>query len=121
MGRYSTYDDMKNAGLIQFCTTSFIRGLTWNNSVVIIDEIQNMVFTEINSVITRLGEHSRLLILGDIAQGDLLKRKQEISGMERLLDIAARMDTMKLIQFTREDIVRSRFVKEWIIASEETE
>ena len=121
VGRYSTYDDMKVAGLIQFCTTSFVRGLTWNNSIVIIDEVQNMTFHEINSVITRLGEHSRLIVLGDLAQGDLLKRKQETTGMDRLLRIAEHMDEMKTVEFTHEDIVRSDFVKAWIIACENTE
>ena len=120
VGKYSSYDDMKQAGLIQFCTTSFLRGLTWNNSLVIIDEGQNMTFHEINSVLTRLGENSRLIFLGDITQGDLLKRKQETTGMDRFLRIAAKIESIRMVEFNQDDIVRSRFVKEWIIATEDT-
>lgn len=120
IGRYSTYDDMKKAGLVYFSTTSFLRGLTYNNSIVIVDEVQNMTFHEINSIMTRLGENSRFIALGDLTQGDLSNRKQEITGMERFLRIGKRMDTVQLVEFTRDDIVRSSFVKDWIIACEET-
>ncbi len=120
VGKISTYEDMKTAGIVQFCTTSFIRSLTWNNSIVIIDEGQSMTFHEINSVLTRLGENSRLIFIGDLAQNDLAGKKQEQSGMERFLRIAGKMEEFAMVRFTRDDIVRSDFVRNWIIMSEET-
>lgn len=120
VGRPSTYEDMKKEGLIEFCTTSFVRSLTWSNALIIIDEGQSMTFHEINSVITRLGENSRLIFLGDLAQNDLINKKQEVSGMARFLSIAEHIEEIKIVHFTHEDIVRSPFVKSWIIASENT-
>lgn len=118
--RYNTYDDMKRYGLIQFCTTSFVRSLTWCNAIVIMDEVQNMTFHEINSTVTRLGEHSRVIALGDVVQNDLASKRNELSGMERFIRVAQAMPTFSAIQFTRDDIVRSEFVKAWIIAVENT-
>ena len=116
VGRASTYDDMKSAGMIQFMSTSFIRGLTWDNAIVIIDEGQNMSFHEINSVMTRLGENTRLIFTGDLAQSDL---RASQTGMKQFLDIVRGMSDFGFIQFTHHDIVRSDIVKSWIVASEE--
>ena len=80
-GRASTYDDMKDAGLVEFMPTSFIRGLTWDNAIVLVDEGENMTFHEIDSVMTRLGENSRVIFTGDMIQTDLDKRKNDVSGM----------------------------------------
>lgn len=118
VGRYSAYDAMKDIGLLQFYTTSFLRGLSWNNAVVLFDEIQNCAFNEIYTVLTRLGEHSRFIIMGDISQNDLERRVSEQSGMEHFLRVAETMQEFRLIKFTRDDIVRSSFVKNWIIACE---
>jgi len=114
-GSPSAYDDMKSSGLIRFASTSFLRGLTYSNSIVIVDEGQNLAFHEINSIMTRIGENSTLFFLGDVAQDDLRKD----SGMERFLRIASTMRDMAMIRFTREDIVRSDFVRSWIISCEE--
>lgn len=114
------YDTMKESGKLRFMATSFVRGLTWNNAVVIIDEAQSMTFHEINSVITRLGDNSRLIICGDIAQNDLIVRRNDQSGFMRALTALGRMRSIDVVQFTREDIVRSAFVKEWICAVEDT-
>jgi phosphate starvation-inducible protein PhoH len=105
-GRWSTYDDMKAAGLVEFCTTSFLRGLTWDDAIVVVDEGQNMTMHEIDTIMTRLGERSRMIFVGDISQNDLRK-------------VAARMSCFSTIQFTSHDIVRSEFVKQWIVAREE--
>lgn len=115
------YDDMKDARIIEFMATSFVRGLTWDNAVVIVDEAQSMTWHEINSVITRIGKNTRLIVCGDIAQNDLLIRKNDVSGFARMLKVAEKIDTFDLVQFTREDIVRSEFVKAWICAAEDTE
>ena len=116
VGRYSTYDDMKDAGLIQFMPTSYIRGLTWNNAIVIVEEGQNMSFHEINSIMTRVGHNTRVVFTGDTAQSDL--RPSE-SGMKHFLNIIDTMSSVGKICFNRHDIVRDDFVKSWIIASED--
>lgn len=119
-GRSSTYHDMKEAGLIEFMSTSFIRGLTWDNAVVIVDEGENMTFHEIYSIMTRLGENSRVIFTGDLVQTDLDKRKNDVSGMAGFMDVIKNMSCFEDIKFTKHDIVRSGFVKSWIIAAEET-
>jgi len=115
--RTSTFDDMKDAGLVKFMPTTFIRGLTWDNAIVIIDEGQNMTFHEINSVMTRLGQSSKIIFTGDLPQSDLTKRNDD-SGMARFMKVAEDMRSFDSVAFTTSDIVRSEFVKEWIIASE---
>lgn len=120
-GRKSTYPDMKEAGLITFLTTSFIRGVTWDDAVIVIDEAQNMTWEEINTVMTRVGQNSRVIICGDVKQNDLTKRASDVSGMVRLLRTIPRVRGFSEIEFTRDDIVRSEFVKSWIIATEEVE
>lgn len=117
LGRPNSYQDMKDAGVIQFCTTSYVRGLTWDNAIIIADEAQNMIWHEINSIVTRLGEESRLIIVGDIPQDDLV-RKREQTGMERLINVADIMSAFSVIRFTYHDIVRSKFVKDWIMTCE---
>jgi phosphate starvation-inducible protein PhoH len=110
---------MKDAGMVQFCTTSFIRGLTWDNAVVIIDEVQNMNWLELDSVITRLGTDSRIILCGDtIHQQDL---KRETSGFTNALAVISRMQSFSTIAFTYHDIVRSQFVKNWIMTRDALE
>lgn len=116
IGRSSTYEDMKEAGLIQFMPTSFVRGLTWDDAIVIVDECQNMSFHEINSIVTRLGQGSRIIFTGDTNQTDL--RPVEC-GMEKLLKTVNNIQTFAMIEFGHDDIVRSEIVKSWIIAAEE--
>lgn len=118
-GRKSTYEDMKRANIIQFMSTSYVRGLTWDNSVIFVDETENCNFHEINSIVTRVGNDSKIILAGDIKQSDLLKSTKDICGMGRLIDIAGRMDEIATVQFTADDIVRSSFVKSWIIASDQ--
>jgi len=120
-GRSSTYADMKKAGLIQFMSTSYIRGNNWNDTVVIVDEAQNMTWHEINTIVTRLGTNSIVIFTGDILQTDITKNSRNVSGMMRLMKTGERMEEFGTVQFTRDDIVRSSLVKSWIIASEHTE
>jgi phosphate starvation-inducible protein PhoH len=114
------YNNLKEAEKIKFVPTSFVRGDTWDNAIVIVDEVQSMNWHEINSVVTRLGENSRLIICGDIAQNDLIMKKHDQSGIRQLLNVTGKMRSFDVVSFTREDIVRSAFVKEWIIAVEDT-
>lgn len=116
--RNSTYDDMKAAGLIKFMPTSFIRGVTWDNAVIILDEAQNMNWQEIHTVMTRVGDNSRVIVCGDVRQNDLLKNNKDQTGMPQLLRTIKHMDNFASIEFKQEDIVRSPFVKKWIVATE---
>ncbi len=118
VGKCSTYEDMKVAGLIEFMPTSFVRGQTWDKSFVIIDEAQSMNWHELNSVITRLGTDSRLIVLGDIKQNDLVYKRSDISGFVDALKVFEQMPLISMVKFTHDDIVRSEFVKQWIIACE---
>lgn len=120
LGKASTYQDMKDAGTIEFMSTSFIRGLTWDNAIIVVDEGENMTFHEIDSIMTRVGENSRVIFTGDLVQTDLdgSKRLGE-SGMADALEIFCGMEDFECVQFSVHDIVRSDFVKSWIVASEE--
>jgi len=116
-GKYSTYDDMKAAGLVEFCTTSYLRGLTWDNAVVVVDEGQNMRWDEINTIMTRVGKYTRVIFVGDVPQTDL-RSSHDKSGMGDFLRVLPHLPSFNTIRFTHHDIVRSEFVKQWIIASE---
>lgn len=119
MGRKNAYDDMKDAGLIHFMPTSFVRGLTWDDSIIIVDELQNMNFPEISSVMTRVGDNSRIIAIGDYLQSDLIKSGHDKSGINVFLDIASRISNFNQITFAKEDVIRSGFVRDWIYALEE--
>lgn len=117
--RSATYQDMVDAGIIKFVTTSHVRGLTFDNSIVIIDESQNLSFHELSSVITRVGNNTRLIILGDTNQNDLhAKRGTEVSGFADAIRILKSLNDFDVVTFTHDDIVRSKMVKDWIIACE---
>lgn len=118
IGRSSTYEDMKIAGLVEFKSTSFIRGTTWDNAIIIIDESQNMNFHEFDSVMTRVGQNSKVIILGDTRQNDLINSRKEISGFSQVINVLDQMDEFASIRFTSEDIVRGPLVKSWIQACE---
>jgi len=117
-GRKTTYQDMKDNNLIEFVTTSFIRGTTWDNAIVIIDEFQNMTFEEIDSVMTRIGKNTRVILCGDDKKQCDLKH-HEVPCAQRLVASVDRMRSFSTVNFTRTDIVRSEFVKDWLIASED--
>lgn len=118
IGRPSTYSDMKEQGLIEFMTTSFIRGLTWDNAIVIVDEGENMTFHEIDSIMTRIGTNSRIIFAGDLKQTDLDGKKGNVTGMSDAIRVFSEMKDFECVQFNKHDIVRSDFVKSWITASE---
>lgn len=119
IGKESSYEDMCEAGLITFMPTSFLRGLTWDNAVIVIDEVQNLSWQEIHTVMTRIGKNSRVLVCGDVSQNDLLNKRNEETGINNFLAVAQRMKNFELIEFCKEDVVRSGFVRDWIFAKEE--
>lgn len=119
LGKHDAYDTLKVNKQLRFMSTSFIRGLTWDNSIVIIDEIQNMSLEEIHTVMTRIGKNSRVIVCGDIGQNDLVNMRNEKSGISDFLRIAEQMRGFDTINFRREDVVRSGFVKDWLFAKED--
>lgn len=119
-GRGDGYDLLKLRGVIQFTTTSFLRGLTFNNAIVIVDELQNMTLAELDTVMTRLGNNSKIIFCGDFRQTDLTKDSDK-SGLQHFLNITKKMKRFSFIEFEREDIVRSGIVKDYIITKTEME
>ena len=118
MGCGTAYESLKKKGLIVFETTSFLRGMTFDDTVVIFDECQNADFLEAQTVITRLGINSRIIMCGDTKQSDM-ERNREKSGISQIAEIAKRIPKwFEVITFLPQDIVRSGFVKAWILAQE---
>lgn len=104
---------------IQFMTTSYVRGVTLDDAVIIVDEFQNMDPKELESILTRVGENSQVILCGDTRQSDLERKKQE-SSFSWILKVAERMPSwFDLIRFMPSDIVRSGFVRELIETIEE--
>lgn len=102
---------------VQFISTSFIRGMTLSNAIVIVDEMQNLNFHELDSVITRVGEDCRFIMCGDYYQTDF-KYEDDKSGILDFLDILKKMKMFRIIEFTWDDIVRSDFVKQYIMTKD---
>ncbi|NDB81217.1 MAG: hypothetical protein EB127_00485 [Alphaproteobacteria bacterium] len=119
-GRYDAYQRLTEQKAIQFLITSFVRGITLDNSIIIVDECQNMTDMELNSIITRVGERSKIIFCGDFRQTDLYK-KTDMSGLKKFMAIADMMPSFKTFEFGVEDIVRSSLVKEYILARLEYE
>ena len=111
--RGDAYEILKTKGLVHFMTTSFIRGVTLKDSVILIDECQNMTFHELDSIITRVGRNCRIIFSGDFKQTDIKN-----TGVRPFVRILETMGSFDLVDFEVKDIVRSDFVKEYIIARE---
>lgn len=119
-GNGTAWDVLLKKGMTEFITTSYVRGITLNNSVVIVDESQNMSFHELDSIITRMGENTRIFICGDTKQCDLTSKKEK-SGLDDFVTVASQMTKyFDTVNFTRNDIVRSSLVKEWIMTKEDS-
>ena len=110
--RSNPYEWFKTNHYIEFCTTSFLRGITYKDSIIIVDECQNMSDAELNTIMTRVGEGCRIILCGDFNQKDYMR---EGSGMPNLLKIADHMKSFEIVKFEKGDIVRSGFVKDYII------
>jgi phosphate starvation-inducible protein PhoH len=112
---------LKEQGKIEFVSSSFLRGMTFNNAIVIADEIQNYAYSEAYTLITRIGRDSKVILIGDYSQNDLIKTKYDVSGLGKFHAILKTMPEFNGIQFSTDDIVRSSLVKNFIIASEKYE
>ena len=109
------YGNLKAQESIKFWSTSFIRGTTLDNAIVIVDEFQNLNFHELDSIITRIGENSKIMFCGDSSQTDLIKTNDR-NGIVDFMNVLRKMPSFDIIEFGIDDIVRSGLVKEYIIA-----
>ena len=109
------YGNLKAQDTISFWSTSFIRGTTIDNSIVLVDESENLNFHELDSIITRLGVNSRIIFAGDAAQSDLIKAHEK-TGIMDFKKIIDDMDEFESIEFGIDDIVRSGLVKSYLIS-----
>ena len=109
------YGNLRSQETIKFWSTSFIRGTTLDNAIIIVDEFQNLNFHELDSIITRVGENSKICFCGDATQSDLTKTNDR-NGIVDFMNILRKMVSFDIIEFDVNDIVRSGLVKEYIVA-----
>ena len=110
------YAGLRSQDTIKFWSTSFLRGITLDNAILIIDEVQNLNFHELDSIITRVGENTRIIFAGDAVQSDLIKTNER-NGIHDFMRILEKMpDDFDLIEMTVNDICRSGLVRNYIIA-----
>jgi phosphate starvation-inducible protein PhoH len=112
------YGNLKSQETIKFWSTSFLRGTTLDNAIVIVDEFQNCTMHELDSIITRIGENSKIIFCGDATQSDLQKTNDR-NGIVDFMSILRKMPSFDIIEFGVDDIVRSGIVKEYIVAKME--
>jgi phosphate starvation-inducible protein PhoH len=113
------YGNLKSQDTIKFWSTSFLRGTTLDNSIVIVDEFQNLNLHELDSIITRVGENTRICFCGDATQTDLQKTNEK-NGIHDFMNILRKMPSFDIIEFGIDDIVRSGLVKEYLVAKMES-
>ena len=111
--RGDAYDIMKSKKLIEFIPTSFVRGITIDKAGIIVDEAQNMTFHELDSIVTRVGEDCLVIVIGDYKQADLPN-----NGFKSMLKVLEYTNNFSMVEFQLEDIVRSGFVKDYLIAKD---
>ena len=108
------YDKLKNQASLFFLSTSFLRGLTFDNSIIIVDECQNLNFHELDTIITRVGQDSKIMFCGDFGQTDLIKNNEK-NGLHDFMRILEEMKEFNCTEFNIGDIVRSGFVRSYLI------
>jgi predicted ribonuclease YlaK len=117
-GRSDAWQRLKEQGHARFISTTAIRGISIDDAIIIVDECQSMTWHELSSVITRTGHRSKIIFVGDLKQNDLVKTRNDVSGLQDFLKVAETMKEFTRINFTSEDIVRSSLTKSWILACE---
>jgi len=120
-GRRDAYDALKECGRIEFISTSFIRGMSFDDAIIIVDECQNLTWEELSTIMTRVGYRSKIIFCGDYKQTDLYRNNKDKSGLKKFHEIAKMMNSFTNIEFTTEDIVRSSLVRDFLIAVEKYE
>jgi len=116
-GDAGAYNKLITARQIEFESTSFIRGSTFDDSIIIVDEMQNLTFHELDSVITRVGRNSKIIFCGDYKQSDF-KYQDEKDGLFKFMAILEQMKNFSIVQFGWDDIVRSGIVRDYIMTKE---
>ena len=109
------YGNLKSQDTIKFWSTSFLRGTTFDHAIILVDEFQNLNFHELDSIITRVGENSKIMFCGDATQSDLVKTNDR-NGIVDFMNVLRKMPSFDIIEFGIDDIVRSGLVKEYIVA-----
>jgi len=113
------YGNLKAQETIKFWSTSFLRGVTLDNCIIIVDEFANLNFHELDSILTRVGENCRIMFSGDASQSDLIKTNER-NGIVDFMTVLRKMDSVDIIEFGVDDIVRSGLVREYLIAKIES-
>lgn len=111
------YKKMTDSGLVEFESTSHIRGVTWNNCIIVVDEMQNLNFHELDSVITRIGKNCRIIFCGDYYQSDF-RYQDEKDGIIKFINIIEQLKGFSTVTFTWSDIIRSGVVRDYIMTKE---
>ncbi len=116
-GRGDAYELLKRKDIVEFTTSSFLRGTTFRDSILFVDEFQNMTLHEFSSIITRIGENCKVIVCGDYTQSDHVKQqdKNEVKNIIKILD---NMKSVEHITFTVDDIQRNKLVKEFIVTKQ---
>jgi len=114
------YDVLEKQGVINFMSTSFIRGVTLDECIILVDEMQNLTYHELDSIITRVGRNSRIIFSGDYYQSDLIKESDK-KGILDFMNIIEMMNNFTTVEFGWPDIVRSDFVRDYIMTKEMVE
>lgn len=114
--RTDAWSRLKEQGYARFIPSSYIRGISIDDSIVLVDEVQNMTWGELSSIIGRVGHRSKIIFAGDKFQNDLTRQKNDVSGLDEFLRVAKTMDEFEAVYFTPDDIVRSSLVKSFIVA-----
>lgn len=115
--RSDAFEQLCERGIIEFESTSFLRGDTYDDKIIIVDEIQNMTFHELDTIMTRIGLESRIMFVGDYKQSDL-KQEKDRQGIHQFLSILESMAQFSIVEFGWEDIVRSDLVRDYIMTKE---
>lgn len=117
-GRKDAYEKLVDAGKVEFVSSSLLRGCTFDSAIVVVDECQSMTWHELSTITTRVGKGTKIIFCGDYAQNDLIVSKNDVSGFKEFIEVTSRMDEFGLFKFTTDDIVRSNFVKQFLIQCE---
>lgn len=120
-GRGDAFMIAKQKGIVDVVSTSFLRGVTLRDCIVIADEVQNFGFQELDTLITRMGSNAKIVLCGDVEQCDLIKSKYDQTGLPKFMRILEGMESFDSVEFQPEDVVRSGLVKEYILRKRQLE
>jgi len=120
-GRRNAYEELKEQHKVEFISTSFIRGMSFDDAIIMVDESQNLNWEELSTIMTRVGYRSKIIFCGDYRQTDLYRKQGDKSGLGKFHSVAKMMSAFTNIEFTTDDIVRSSLVKDFLVAVDKYE